>query len=139
MLIVLADTTIKLWSFASQKLVATLQGHTAEVTKVVWNRIIVKWVSASDDGTIRVWDEIGQPYTVIQTNGGISALTVDTTFGYVLAASSLDHVIRVYDVFAETVKTSAGFIFPYLFRLFKRMSGTPMLSQTLNTLVSLNL
>ena len=35
--------------------VASLVGHSDEVTQVKWNKFIEKWVTASDDGTIRTW------------------------------------------------------------------------------------
>ena len=37
------------------KLVATLSGHFSEVTQVKWNSFMKKWVTASEDGTIRTW------------------------------------------------------------------------------------
>ena len=36
-------------------LVNTLQGHEAEVTCVKWNKITKKWVTGSEDATIRIW------------------------------------------------------------------------------------
>lgn len=36
-------------------LVNTLQGHDAEVTCVRWNSITEKWVTGSEDATIRIW------------------------------------------------------------------------------------
>jgi WD40 repeat protein len=36
-------------------LVNTLQGHEAEVTCVKWNSITQKWVTGSEDATIRIW------------------------------------------------------------------------------------
>jgi WD40 repeat protein len=101
-------------------------GHTAEVTKILWNKKIEKWISASDDGTIRVWNGLGKPLNVIRTNGGISALGMDAAFGYVLAASSIDHVIRVYDVLTETVSECASQYFNHC-RLYKKILDTRML------------
>ncbi|KAK3736028.1 hypothetical protein QZH41_002746 [Actinostola sp. cb2023] len=34
---------------------AVLQGHEAEVTQVKWSSVCNKWVTGSEDGTIRVW------------------------------------------------------------------------------------
>jgi len=34
---------------------AVLQGHEAEVTQVRWNAVLTKWITGSEDGTIRVW------------------------------------------------------------------------------------
>ena len=36
-------------------LVNTLQGHDAEVTCVRWNTVLDKWITGSEDGTIRIW------------------------------------------------------------------------------------
>lgn len=36
-------------------LVNTLQGHEAEVTCVQWNSITQKWITGSEDATIRIW------------------------------------------------------------------------------------
>ena len=33
----------------------TLQGHFAEVTCVCWNTTKSKWITGSEDGTIRIW------------------------------------------------------------------------------------
>ena len=36
-------------------LLSTLQGHYNEVTCVKWNAVMGKWVTGSEDGTIRIW------------------------------------------------------------------------------------
>ena len=36
-------------------LLNTLQGHFGEVTAVKWNDVKEKWVTGSEDGTIRIW------------------------------------------------------------------------------------
>ena len=54
-----ADKLVYIRSFSEDgsqmKLKAVLQGHEAEVTHVQWNSIHRKWVTGSDDCTIRVW------------------------------------------------------------------------------------
>ena len=54
-----ADKLVYIRSFSEDgsemKLKAVLQGHEAEVTQVRWNNIHQKWVTGSDDCTIRVW------------------------------------------------------------------------------------
>ncbi|KAG2455980.1 CIAO1 protein, partial [Polypterus senegalus] len=37
------------------KLVNVLQGHESDVTSIVWHSLIDKWISGSEDGTIRIW------------------------------------------------------------------------------------
>lgn len=48
---------IRKFSIDGHKMVLcnTLQGHYGEVTAVRWNELKEKWVTASDDGTIRIW------------------------------------------------------------------------------------
>ena len=33
----------------------TLQGHELEITSVRWNHVYDKWITGSEDGTIRIW------------------------------------------------------------------------------------
>lgn len=40
-------------------LLNTLQGHFGEVRCVKWNHLKEKWVTGSEDGTIRIWVSIG--------------------------------------------------------------------------------
>ena len=36
-------------------LLNTLQGHEAEVTCVKWSTVKHKWITGSEDGTVRIW------------------------------------------------------------------------------------
>ena len=38
-----ADKTLKVWSLGTQRLQGTLEGHTGEVFKVVWNAVLDVW------------------------------------------------------------------------------------------------
>ena len=38
----------------------TLQGHDLELTVVKWNDIYEKWVTGSEDGTIKIWVGLSQ-------------------------------------------------------------------------------
>jgi WD40 repeat protein len=49
------DNTIKLWSVASQKEVATLQGHSKGVTSTVFSPDGKYLASASCDNSVKVW------------------------------------------------------------------------------------
>ncbi|MGH0118700.1 UNVERIFIED_CONTAM: hypothetical protein FKN15_027783 [Acipenser sinensis] len=37
------------------RLVHVLQGHQADITAIVWHHLSDKWISGSEDGTIRIW------------------------------------------------------------------------------------
>ena len=36
-------------------LLNTLQGHELEITSVRWNQVYEKWMTSSEDGTIKIW------------------------------------------------------------------------------------
>ncbi|KAH3833025.1 hypothetical protein DPMN_106327 [Dreissena polymorpha] len=78
-------------------LVNTLQGHDAEVTSVRWNAVLNKWVTGSEDGTIRIWSGSGlnECEQILAAMGGVSCLCVDKLNGAIVAG--IQHVIRVYD------------------------------------------
>ncbi|XP_039630576.1 vegetative incompatibility protein HET-E-1-like [Polypterus senegalus] len=78
------------------KLVNVLQGHESDVTSIVWHSLIDKWISGSEDGTIRIWSEDGmQCEHVLETNGAVSCLNFDTVNGCIMAG--VHNVLRVYD------------------------------------------
>ncbi|KAL9965739.1 hypothetical protein ACROYT_G029581 [Oculina patagonica] len=60
---------------AEMTLSAVLQGHEAEVTQVRWNAVLTKWITGSEDGTIRVWSADGMACDlVLSAQGAVSAL-----------------------------------------------------------------
>ncbi|CAG5133976.1 unnamed protein product, partial [Candidula unifasciata] len=65
----------------------TLQGHEAEVTCVRWNHICHKWVTGSDDGTIRIWSSHGmnECEQILSTQGGVTCLCIDKNHGSIVA------------------------------------------------------
>jgi len=59
---------VELWDIDTGKIIAKWTGHTSYVTSVCWNRDCGRVVSASGDGTARVWDvESGNTVLVIET------------------------------------------------------------------------
>ena len=49
------DHTLKLWEAATGKLRHTLEGHNESVWHAAWSPDGVKIVSASADGSVRIW------------------------------------------------------------------------------------
>jgi len=81
---------------AEMTLSAVLQGHEAEVTQVRWNAVLTKWITGSEDGTIRVWRADGMACElVLSAQGAVSALCIDQVNGCVVAG--VQEIIRVYD------------------------------------------
>ncbi|XP_007889613.2 probable U3 small nucleolar RNA-associated protein 13 [Callorhinchus milii] len=84
---------------AQMILVNVLRGHEADITSVVWHSRLEKWLSGSEDGTIRIWSEDGmQCEQVLVTHGAVSCLCVDQVNGCIVAG--IQEIMRVYD--AET-------------------------------------
>lgn len=78
-------------------LLNTLQGHYGEVTCIEWNPVRKKWVSGSEDGTIRVWasEGLNECEQQLGAQGSIQALCVDKVNGAIVAA--IQEYIRVYE------------------------------------------
>uniref|UniRef100_A0A7M5UDS4 Uncharacterized protein n=1 Tax=Clytia hemisphaerica TaxID=252671 RepID=A0A7M5UDS4_9CNID len=104
-----ADKLVYIRAFSEDgsqmKLKAVLQGHEAEVTQVRWNSIHQKWVTGSDDCTIRVWSADGMNCElVLSTSGGITAMCIDQTNGCVVVG--IQEIIRVYDIKSRSLVQS---------------------------------
>ncbi|XP_069810665.1 uncharacterized WD repeat-containing protein alr2800-like isoform X2 [Dendropsophus ebraccatus] len=77
-------------------LVNILRGHEAEVTSVVWHNLRDKWITGSEDGTIRIWSEEGaQCERILHTKGVIMCICIDQINGCI--AAGVHDTIRVYD------------------------------------------
>ncbi|KAJ3280734.1 hypothetical protein HK104_000440, partial [Borealophlyctis nickersoniae] len=78
-------------------LVAVLQGHEAEVTKIKWNQRYQQWITGSEDRTIRIWPADGIPcLRIINNEGPVTALCIDIANGCIVTGSQ-DRIIRVFD------------------------------------------
>ncbi|XP_040271611.1 uncharacterized protein LOC120987022 [Bufo bufo] len=77
-------------------LVDILRGHEAEVTSVVWHNLKDKWITGSEDGTIRIWSEEGaQCERILHTKGVVMCICIDQINGCIVAG--VQDTIRVYD------------------------------------------
>eukprot|EP00794_Sanderia_malayensis_P011226 gene11226-12405_t len=87
---------------------AVLQGHEAEVTQVCWNHVFEKWITGSEDGTIRTWSANGMACEmVLSAHGNVSSLCIDRSNGCVVAG--VQDTIRVYDLeYRKIVQTNIG-------------------------------
>ncbi|CAK8695799.1 unnamed protein product [Clavelina lepadiformis] len=86
----------------------TLQGHELEITSVRWNHVYDKWITGSEDGTIRIWSEDGMACDrILSTQGAVSTLCIDKINGSIVAA--VEKVIKVYDMeTSNLVQTNIG-------------------------------
>ncbi|KAG9244405.1 coatomer WD associated region-domain-containing protein [Calycina marina] len=49
------DKTVKVWDYTTKALIATLEGHTSNVSFAVYHPSMPVIVSGSEDGTIKIW------------------------------------------------------------------------------------
>eukprot|EP00741_Cyanophora_paradoxa_P019100 tig00021122_g18442.t1 len=106
-----ADKLAKVWDFDSGQALLVLTGHTADVTCIKWNPVHHVWVTGSEDETVRTWHaKSGAMLQLMKSRGGgVNALGIDLRRGYVLAASSQDFNIRLYDpVAGEALQIHTG-------------------------------
>ncbi|KAI9732592.1 MAG: hypothetical protein M1834_003928 [Cirrosporium novae-zelandiae] len=49
------DKTIKVWDYTTKSLIATLEGHTSNVSFAIYHPELPVIISGSEDGTIKIW------------------------------------------------------------------------------------
>eukprot|EP00727_Mastigamoeba_balamuthi_P013648 m51a1_g8906 putative wd-40 repeat-containing protein (1746) ;mRNA; r:752544-760058 len=86
-----------IWGLEKRREIKQLVGHEAELNQVAWNAVLGEWVTCAQDRTLRTWGPDGAQLQVIDTDGEISAMCIDTSNGLVVGASS-DHRIRLYHI-----------------------------------------
>ena len=94
-----ADRVVYLYS-PSGKLLAQLKGHTEDALTVAFDPQGKAIVSASDDGTARVWSldpRQGYPERSILTHGGHVLAAVFSSDGKTIATAGDDGVVRLWD------------------------------------------
>ena len=92
---------------SKMELLAILVGHTGEVTQVRWNEFCDRWVTSSEDGTVRIWSPDGSRCEqMVTVEGPVSVLTIDSTNGCILAG--IESIIRLFDTDLQPLMTYRG-------------------------------
>ena len=92
------EAQICAWDWRRQRIVATLEGHTAPIKSIRFSPDGTRLVSASDDGTVRIWDAAKyEPIVVLsaaERDMETIAFSADSRF---FAAAGDDRHIRLWD------------------------------------------
>ncbi|KAL8618661.1 hypothetical protein ACOMHN_048837 [Nucella lapillus] len=90
---------IRKFNLSGQRMamVNVLRGHEGEVSTVEWNTTNNKWVTGSEDGTIRIWNGIGLNTCeqVLNVSKAVTCLCIDQFVGSLVVGVQND--IKVYD------------------------------------------
>jgi WD40 repeat protein len=98
LLAIAAGTTVEIRSMPSGRLVSTLRGHTDVVNSVQWRRDSKLVVTASDDGTARIWEAAsGVPLLQLDGSRGAVSTAAFSPDGGSVATASDDGYARVWD------------------------------------------
>jgi hypothetical protein len=100
------DKSARLWDAATGNLIATLQGHSGAVKKVIFSPDGKRLVTASDDGTARLWDvETSKTIAVLSGHDGAVTTAMFSGSGDALVTGSIDNTARVWRMFPHTQAT----------------------------------
>lgn len=91
---------VRLWQPMLPQSGLLQSGHTAPVTALAWSPDGSQLASGGQDGTLRLWDERGQPRDARFASAWISALAWHPA-GQLLAAGCGDGAVRVWDLGTE--------------------------------------
>jgi WD40 repeat protein len=138
-----ADTSIKLWDFATGKELRTLNGHTSYVNALAISPDGKILASGGADTTILIWDlATGRILHTLRGHAGfINALSINRS-GNLLASGSADGTIKIWDlatgITKRTLRGHSSFVNALMFStndrtLFSASADTTIKLWTVDT------
>ena len=104
------DDTVKLWNVATHTNIATLEGHTDDVTSVAFSDDRALLASGAADNTVKLWDV--ETHTNIATLEGHTDDVTSVAFsddGALLASGAWDGIVKVWNTTTkENIATLGG-------------------------------
>lgn len=83
---------------ASDDSLTIMSGHRSLIRTMAYSHDGTRILSASDDGTIRIWDAKGNPITTLQVASSIPIMAALSPDGKRVAAVCGDQTVRIWDV-----------------------------------------
>jgi WD40 repeat protein/energy-coupling factor transporter ATP-binding protein EcfA2 len=90
--------TVMLWDSQGNLITAPFEGHTGPIGSVTFSPDGKVILSASADGTLRLWDRSGKPIAPPMTHGDFVFCAVFSPNGQMIASGSIDQTWRLWNI-----------------------------------------
>jgi len=94
-----SDFAIRVWDPTTERVVRTIEGHSATINRVVWSSSDNYLLSASSDGTARIWrTKDGSEFRIFRGHEGPVTHALFTSDEKQIVTSGWDKTVRIWDV-----------------------------------------